>query len=46
MSRVSDREWQLLRRFFGDLAYEYPELHKEWLKIIQIRLVVDNTQKE
>ncbi|WP_156379666.1 hypothetical protein [Rhizobium sp. Leaf383] len=43
---ISDREWQLLRREYGDLAYEHPEMHEQWLKLIQRpRLVVDNTKK-
>lgn len=41
---ISDREWQWLRREFGDLAYEHPESHREWLKMMpRPRLVVDNT---
>lgn len=43
---ITDREWQLLRREYGDLAYENPERHFEMLALIRRpRLVVDNTQK-
>lgn len=44
---VSDREWQWLRRQYGDLAYEHPELHETWLKSMpRLRLVADNGVKE
>lgn len=44
---VSDRDWQLLRREYGDLAYEHPERHAEMLTLIRRpRLVVDNTAKK
>jgi hypothetical protein len=42
---ITDREWQWLRREFGDLAYEHPECHEQWLKMMpRPRLVVDNTR--
>lgn len=41
---ISDREWQWIRRQYGDLAYEHPECHQQWLKSMpRLRLVVDNT---
>lgn len=41
---LTEREWQLLRREYGDLAYEHPERHPEMLALIRRpRLVVDNT---
>lgn len=44
---VSDREWQWLRRQYGDLAYEHPELHSQWLvSMPRLRLVVDNTKEK
>lgn len=44
---VTQREWEWLRRQYGDLAYEHPELHVQWLKEMpRLRLVVDNTGKE
>lgn len=44
MKTISDRDWQLLRREYGDLAYEHPEMHAELLALIRRpRLVVDNT---
>lgn len=40
---VSVREWQWLRGQYGDLAYEHPELHTQWLTAMpRLRLVVDN----
>lgn len=44
---ISDREWQLLRREYGDLAYEHPEMHEQWLKLSRRpRLVVENAAKK
>lgn len=44
---MTDRDWQLLRREYGDFAYEHPEMHAEWLSLIKRpRLVVDNTAKK
>ncbi|MBB4102418.1 hypothetical protein GGQ66_000953 [Rhizobium borbori] len=44
---VTDREWQLLRREYGDLAYEEPHRHAEMLAALRRpRLVVDNTAKK
>lgn len=44
---VSVREWQWLRRQYGDLAYEHPECHQHWLQMMpRLRVAVDNTQKE
>lgn len=41
---ISDREWQWLRRQYGDIAYEHPELHEQWIKSMpRPRLLVDNT---
>ncbi len=42
---LSDRDWQRLRRNFGDLAYEEPHRHVEMLAMIKPRIVVDNTRK-
>lgn len=43
---MTDREWQLLRREYGDLAYEHPGRYEEWLALLRRpRLVVDNTAK-
>ena len=42
---ISERDWQLLRRNYGDLAYEEPHRHAEMLALIKPRLVVDNTKK-
>ena len=35
MSGISENDWELIRRRFGDLAYEHPELHPSMLEIIE-----------
>lgn len=43
---ASDREWQWIRRHYGDLAYEHPELHSQWLESMpRPRLVVEAKEK-
>ena len=45
--KITDKEWQLLRQHYGDLAYEEPHRHREMFDLIRPRpmLVVDNTKK-
>ncbi len=31
---MSEEDWQRIRRHYGDLAYEHPELHAVMLEIL------------
>lgn len=45
-SDISASEWRLLRREYGDLAYETPDQHAAMLALIRRpKLAVDNTKK-
>lgn len=35
MSQITDEEWELLRQYFGDLAYEEPHNHQQFLATIR-----------
>jgi len=35
MSEISDEEWNLLKHYFGDLAYEEPHNHERFLAFIR-----------
>lgn len=35
MNELTEEQWQRVRRHFGDVAYEHPELHKAMLEIIE-----------
>ena len=35
MNEMTDEQWQRIRRHFGDVAYEHPELHVAMLEIIE-----------
>ena len=34
MSDISQKDWERIRRHYGDLAYEHPELHKTMLRML------------
>ncbi len=45
---ISDKDWFLLRKVYGDMAYECADQHEAMLALIKrprLRLVVDNTKK-
>lgn len=35
-SDITDEEWQRIRRHFGDLAYEHPEMHRMMLDLLDM----------
>lgn len=35
MSQITDAEWELLKHYFGDLAYEEPHNHERYLAYIR-----------
>ncbi|MET4687729.1 hypothetical protein [Sinorhizobium fredii] len=37
MSDITEEGWQRIRRHFGDLAYEHPEVHRQMLEILDMR---------
>lgn len=37
MSDISKEDWQRIRQFFGDLAYEHPELHEVMLELLDAK---------
>ncbi|MGO8092813.1 hypothetical protein [Rhizobium leguminosarum] len=49
-STITEDEWQLVRGYFGDLAYEHPEMHTTMLSIAraqeiaaEARAILDRT---
>ncbi|MCZ7885394.1 hypothetical protein [Agrobacterium salinitolerans] len=34
MTELTEEQWQRVRRHFGDLAYEHPELHTVMLELL------------
>ena len=35
MSDITEQEWQILRKHFGDLAYEEPHNHRRFLETLR-----------
>lgn len=36
-SDITEEEWQRIRRHFGDVAYECPEMHRKMLEILDVQ---------
>ena len=36
MIEITDEEWELLKQYFGDLAYEEPHNHGRFLAALEI----------